>query len=689
MNMLYPFFGVSGPISPLPLIITISVVVLVLCVLSYARDKDFADPSFIDIKEVLSPPVLFLCLIPFLAVLGTYLVNFYHNNILLMLMIVVIAFVALLICFDKFIPKNLYPLAVFVIAISLIYHSTLISMYLNHVAISTEYYFSKLVINSSIWDYTIPHNCNAVLSIVMLAPIFCNTCALDLTWELKIIHPLLYSIVPLGLYSIFKKETNDKIAFLSTFFFLSLPFSHILPALGTRQTIAEIFFVLLIMLIINKKIISIKKSFLSVIFAISLIVSHYGLSYLVMFSLIFVLLFLFMTENQTIKRLWGWFYFKSIKDKRIMDVSNIKNKGISLTFVLLFITFTLAWYIYISGSSAFNVIINIGDQIANTIFIEFLSPESSRGMHSLAGIPLSPIRWVCKIINLSALFFICVGILKLSLKHREMKFEREYIGFSLYWFAICLAAIAVSYFAVMNPGRLYHLSLFLLAPLAVIGGITVFEVIIKILKISWTNNILKHPLRILKTPRKHRDITQKYIENGTERRVNQNTPLNIVYAFFIIFLLFNTGFIFEIAKDHPHSISLSQESIKKYGDINDKGTFMNLMYEQNVFSARWSSMNMEKDKMIYVTKGNGEGASALVAYGMILMQETDMLTNRTKEIREGNYIYLSHLNVVEGIGMGLNPKLGCPTYFNMTDVYPLLKDKDKIYTNGGSEVLWS
>ncbi|NQE53662.1 hypothetical protein C5S29_08720, partial [ANME-1 cluster archaeon GoMg3.2] len=145
MNMIYPFFGISGPISLLPLIITISAVVLVLCVLCYVRDKDFVDPSFIDIGEIVSPPVLFLCLIPFLAIFGTYLMNFHHNNILLMLMIVVIAFIALMIGFDKFIPKNLYPLAVFVIAISLLYHRSLISMYLTGWDIQVEYYFHKWV----------------------------------------------------------------------------------------------------------------------------------------------------------------------------------------------------------------------------------------------------------------------------------------------------------------------------------------------------------------------------------------------------------------------------------------------------------------------------------------------------------------------------------------------------------------
>ena len=116
---------------------------------------------------------------------------------------------------------------------------------------------------------------------------------------------------------------------------------------GYCQLIAEIFFVLLIMLIISKSMESTKKSLLSVIFAISLIVSHYGLSYLIMFSLIFVLFVQFLTKNQTFKR-----FAEKAKINR-------ENKVISLYFVLLYIVFILAWYRYTSSSSAFNTIIHI------------------------------------------------------------------------------------------------------------------------------------------------------------------------------------------------------------------------------------------------------------------------------------------------------------------------------------------
>ena len=106
MNTVYPFFGISGPISSTPLIITISAVVLGLCCISYKRDKDFCDPRFIEIKDIVSPPTLFLCLIPFLAIFGTYLVNFHHNNNIFIFLIIIIAIKYFLVVFEKFIQKN-------------------------------------------------------------------------------------------------------------------------------------------------------------------------------------------------------------------------------------------------------------------------------------------------------------------------------------------------------------------------------------------------------------------------------------------------------------------------------------------------------------------------------------------------------------------------------------------------------
>jgi uncharacterized membrane protein len=656
MNTVYPIFGISGPISPVPLIITISAVVLFLCVLCYVRDKDFADPSFIDLGAVLSPPVLFLSLIPFFALIGTYLVNFHHNNILLMLLIILLAIIALLIAFDKFIPKNLYPLAVFIIAISLLYHRSLISMYIWGADIHFEHYLCNLVKTNAIWDSTVPSTYNAMLSIMMVAPIFSDICGMCLTWVFKVIYPLLFSLVPLGLYQVFQKQADDKIAFLSCFFFISLfTFYSEMLALA-RQQIAELFFVLLIMLMVNKGMDKIKRSFLFIVFGVSLTVSHYGTSYIYMFCLISAWLILVLAEKPEMHTLMNNIYAKfgrkAEKLARNPISLKIENRTIRSTFVLLFITFTLTWYMYVSASSAFNSIVHIGDHIASSIFTDFLNPAVAEGLGRILEVTVSPLHEVTKYIHLISQCVIVVGVATLMLNRKGMKFEREYEVFCLLNFVICFAAIAVPYFAsAFNTTRLYHITLIFLAPFCVIGGIAFFKALSRANRASWTDQRMRSLLKVLS-------------------------------VFLVIFLLFNSGWVYEVAKDHPTSISLSQESIKEYGDAEGKVAFYNSdTQEQDVFGAWWLSKKNDNTSAIY-TDGRGH-YKVVISYGMLYGRVRRLST--TTNPKKG-YIYLNYLNVVENLlptwGGEKEEKI-----YNTTE-YPPLEKGNKIYSNGGSEIYW-
>lgn len=671
INFVYPLSGIPGPISLFPLIITISIAVLVLCALSYIRDKEFADPAFIDLNEVLSPPVLFLCLIPFMAIFGTYLVNFQHNNILLMLMIAVIAIIALLISFDKFIPKNLYPLAVFVIALSLLYHTSLISMYLWGWDIHRELYYSNLVMDICRWDAMIPSGLNSMLSITMLAPIYSNICSMSLTWVFKIIYPLLFAFVPLGLYRVFQKQTGDKIAFLSCFFFVSL-FTFYTEMLAlARQQIAELFLVLLILLMINKNMDKTKRSFLLIVFSISMAVSHYGLSYIFMFCLISVLLMLVAGESQMVQRLMSGFYSKfgsKTKSTAGNPVHLKVDRTISSIFVLVFITFTIAWYIYVSSSSTFITIVEIGGQIAGSIFTEFLNPNALQGLDIIIGNTASPLNSVSKYLHLLAQFFILVGLAIMVLGRKEMKFEREYQAFALINFAICIAGIALPYFASsLNTTRLYQITLIILAPFSVIGGIAVFKMVAETVMGYWTNKCA----RILRG------------ECTSSARISLPCSFEVapvLSVFLAIFLLFNSGWAHEVAQDHPTSIALSQESFKIYGDTESKKNFYNAYIpEQDVFSARWLSKNRNTTAKVYADLTRKD--NVLSSYGMML-RNPPMLSNTTTKIRKGAYIYLGYLNIVETIGTG--PQL-YRDFWNMIEISPLIEEKNKIYSNGCSE----
>lgn len=631
MNTVYPFFGISGPISITPLIITISILVLILCILSYVRDKDHPNPSFIDVGEILSPPVLFLCLIPFLAIFGTYLVNFHRDNTILIFLIVILSLIVILIAFDKFIPKNLYPFAVFIIAISLLYHNSLISMHLWGWDIQLEYYLSNLVTTTVQWDSTIPLTVNAMLSIVILAPIFSNVCNMSLIWVFKIIYPLVFALVPLGLYRVFQKQTNDKIAFLSCFFFMSLFVFYTEMLALARQQIAELFLVLLILLMIDKNMDRVKRAGLITIFAFSLAVSHYGLSYLFMFSLIAV---------------YGLFFLNA----RRKNQNKVTEIVTTRRFVALYITFTIAWYVYVSSSSAFETIVHIGDHIASSIFTDFLNPEAAEGIELITMETVSPLHDISKYLHLLSQFVIVIGILTLLLKRKGMKFEEEYAAFSYVNFMICFAGVMVPFFASsLNTSRLYHITLIFLAPFCVMGGMTFFRMVDHVVKKSWTNQIVKSSLRILS-------------------------------VFFAVFLLFNSGWVYEVAKDHPGSISLSQESIKVYGDDECKNAFYAAYYlDGDITSVEWISKNRDNESKIYADYTRR--LLVFTSYGM--MPDEHKLTNTTK-ISDKSYIYLGYPNVRYGLMYGPDKK----EYWNITDISPLLDENHEIYNNGGAQVYY-
>ena len=650
MNTVYPIFGISGPISLVPLVITISVVVLILCVLSYIRDKDFHDPGFIDVGDIVSPPALFLCLIPFLSIFGTYLMNFYQTNIIQIFLIIIIALIVLLIAFDKFIPKNLYPLAVFVISISLLYHHSLISMYLWGWDIHTEYYVANLVKMNSIWDPTVPVSCNAMLSVVMLGPVFSDICGMNLVWFYKIIYPLLLSLVPLGLYRVFQKQTDDKIAFLSCFFLMVSVSFFVWMLLLPRQGIAEIFLVLFVLLMIDKNMHKVKRSFLFIVFGISLAVSHYGLSYIYMFCLIAVWLILVLLENPTIQKMRDNFYCKFSRKReepaRNPNSFKIEGRTISTTFVLVFITFTLTWYMYVSSSSAFDNIVRIGDHIASSIFTDFLNPEAVQGLEMMLAQPaLGLLHEVNRVICYLNQIFIVIGGIVLLLKRREMKFESEYAAFSMVNLAILFAAISVPFFASsLNMVRLHHIALIFLAPFCVIGGIAVLKMTSKIVRVAWTNKTMRSSLKILS-------------------------------VFFAISLLYNAGVVFGVAEGHYKSISMN--STMDRGCFNDQESLM----------AEWIKNTKDVDTKIYSDGVRGVLLGGIFGEKHVFRgdEEVGIITR----IPDDAYIFLGRENVKNGKIMLDAPGRGI-SVLNLQNLtfYNTLLNMNKIYNNGDAHVYY-
>jgi len=639
MNTVYPAFGIPGPISLTPLISTISTVMLILCILSYVRDKKFSNPNYIDVRDLLSPPALFLCLLPFLAIFGTYLVNFYHNNILLMLLIIVIVFIVVLIAFDKFISMKLYPLAISVISIALLYHRALISPYLLGPDVRYECVLCQLVVSNSHWDSTLLSTpANAMLSVTILPAIYSIISSIDAHWAFKIIYPTIFSIVPLGLYHIFQKQTDEKTAFLSAFFFMAFQW-FILIMNTTKQATAELFLVLLLLLIVNKEMNSLKSVALSIIFSTSMIVSHYGTSYIYMLYLPFVLLLVMHFARGT---------------------GNAKIKT-TRTYVVLYFVTALSWYIYVSNAATFETIVHIGDHMYNSIFTDFFSKEArDPTLSHFLGLEAAPSLWrmIGYRIYQVTQFFIFVGVVNLLLKHRETKFNQEYRVYTFISMFILFWVIVLPFFATnISTSRIYHLSLFFLSPFCIIGGETV----------------LKGLLRVFKS---------KSISIALNRHVLSILVLVVLIPYF----LFSTGFVFEIVGDAPSSVSLGLKRMKQSNDANVTVALNHqYVWEQDVAGAKWLGKNKNDNAAVW---RDYEASTILSCYGMIILHQRTLSKTTSIQLIKDNYVYLRYMNIVNGVMIEPLPKYRSGVYnkYNTREINYLFKEKSRIYDNGGSEI---
>lgn len=627
MNTFYPLIGINKPISTISLTVTVSFIVLLLCNLCYLIDRNFSDPNYLNLNEVFSVPNLFLYLIPMLTIIGTYLMNFYNDNSLLMIVIFLISLIVIFVFFGR-IPSSSYSLAIFITSFSLLFHNSLISMHISGWDIQYEYYLANKVITNYLWNMNIFSNTNAMLSIVVLAPIYSIIPNLDLTWVFKVVYPALFSLMPLGLYLIFKRQTTDKIAFMAVFFFISFLVFYTEMLQLARQQIAEYFFMLIMLLIIENRH-DVSHHLLLIFFSFSVIVSHYGLSYICLGSIICSLLLLALYQKR-------------------LDNSSLNNT-INFTFTLLFTSFLVAWYMHISSSSALYTIVHLVNNIAENFIMDFLNPDAAQGLYIISKNTVTPLHGLAKIMHIFTQLCISISlaivfyyvITKKSIKY--LKFNNEYLSLCVVFYLILIAAIAVPNFSsALNTSRLYHITLLLLAPFCVIGGIMLLNTFFK--RVPQLN--IKEKNAVI---------------------------LKILSIFFTIFLLFNTGWVYEIAGDSPISFSLNNKF--DYPKFNDR----------DVAGKEWLyQVGRIEENNGYIYADNYRWLLFLSWFGR---NNLSVLPEAIDQISRDSYIYFSTYNTFKGEILvfhqtGVN---GFSEYVN-SSLY--IASKNHIYNNGGAKIYY-
>ncbi len=446
--------GLNFPLATLPISLFINTIVLVGAAAVHLRrgSRKLGLPA----QNVnFSRSMLVLVLIPLLSVVGAYFVNATGNNFILIVMILGIAGLFAAGVLSDRTPKN-YAFAILMIAIALLMHVSLISNYILPYGGDSpvEMYVFQSTRQNSTWNPIFPiagdegtGRYNAMLSITILPTVYSNMLGMDPTWVFKIIYPLIFALVPVGLYLLWQPYIGKKLSFIAAFLFMaqSTFFTEMLAL--NRQMIGELFFVLLLFVLLNKKI---KREGRFVGFAVlsfGLIFSHYALAEIFMF-LIFA--------AWAVSAFW------------------IKRPSFNLQFsmVIFFFVAMFLWYIYTSGAVVFDSFISFTGYISAQLG-EFFNP-ASRGETVLAGLGLTQSPSILNTVSRGFAYlteiFIVIGVFALLRKKIPFQFQRDYIVFSVLTVVFLVMLTLIPGLALaLSMTRFYHILLMILAPFCVVG----------------------------------------------------------------------------------------------------------------------------------------------------------------------------------------------------------------------------
>jgi uncharacterized membrane protein len=464
-----------------------------------------------------------------LAIIGARL----ENPVILLSMVASICIVIILVAFDM-IGEKAYPLAVYSIGLAMLFQVTLFSDGLIGTDIHLEYYLARLSGESG-WDSSLPYPQNSALGVTLLLPFLAKSFGISLLWLFKVLVPVLFALVPLILYRVFREWVTPKRAFLAAVFFIAVPTYFMeLPGLA-RQQLAEVFLALAMLIILVAPFRLRVRLPLAVLVAVLAVLNHYSTGILLVYFLGGGFIAQAILRIRSEYRLWAMGLTAVIVAGCALGYYGNVGGGAPLKGAMAFLPTGDT-----PAGEARIFVDTDGDGIADTLmdradaadYLPYEIDTSYLGRHEplirtamgLDFMDVSAQGKVFRILQYATQIFLVAGAF---LMWRRRKGFYIFAPVAALLLALCLFWPGFS--GILNATRFYHIALFALAPTFVIGGV-------------WLLRSEKALAAVILVP----------------------------------YLLFTTGFVFEATShetidsvDIPYSVSLSNHRLDLGGSITD------------------------------------------------------------------------------------------------------------------------
>ena len=238
-------------------------------------------------------------LLPLLTALGAHILNTTSNNTaaITSLSIVVIAAGYTVYMSEDHTSREIGVL-IWGTSLALLWLNTIIDTNLAQGDGGFEHAFARVALAEGFYQLTLESIRASSLRLSILHPIYVAGTSLPLNWEMKLVHPLLFSLVPVGIYTVSRWEFNAKIGAYSAFIYVSsFPFFALLGR-NTRTGVALFFVTSALLALCDEGLSESLGRGIAGAAGVGVILSHYGIGPLFAFILTIAALLLALSQER-------------------------------------------------------------------------------------------------------------------------------------------------------------------------------------------------------------------------------------------------------------------------------------------------------------------------------------------------------------------------------------------------------
>lgn len=353
INITLPFVGIERPLSVVPLVVAISVLVAAVAIGAVVfRDSDVT----VKAPSLFAPTPLTFLLLPTLSVIAISVFNRTGENLPLLAVLTAIAFVPLAVYL--WVDAGWHALGIWTMALAVLYHDSLTrtSTFSGNPVVVFIWKSGRWIPGTEVGGRL----STELLQHGTMFPMYARLTGLDIMTQMTVVNPLFVSFIPLALFIAFRRFVKSELAFVAAALFVfAHPFYNQYPPAGRAAT-PVLFLALFAVVLTDTDINPSTASFLSLLFVTGIVFTHYGTTYFVMVS--------FAGGIALLAVLWGFdgMFVTVLQDGRDNLHTSVRTAlrsvrrqsaaaVFSWTVVMFYVVVTFSWYLYTNGGRAFGL----------------------------------------------------------------------------------------------------------------------------------------------------------------------------------------------------------------------------------------------------------------------------------------------------------------------------------------------